>query len=325
MLGIDVLSVDGNNADYLLNDFPLLKRLIQNYFENGAAVSNQEITITVESRDDMVLAVSVSPLLDSSGDNIGCVIILNDQTKFIRLQEELALNRRMASLGEMSAGLAHQLRNSTTAIVGFARLIEKKSENPLIRENIDMLTNEASQAETLIARFLDYSRPLKVAVEPIDLAGLFDEIIASLGQKFPNISIKSNLSHGNTVTLPGDPLLLKQALANIVDNACNSYLTTGIVVINYVSTGKSHTIEVIDNGSGIADKDRDNIFTPFFSGSPSGSGLGLPLALKIAAMHGGSIGFRNNPDGGTIFSFTLPVSGFESGQNSHTLAAALKK
>jgi len=246
-------------------------------------------------------------LIDSSGDNIGCAIIINDQTEFIALLEELELNKRMATLGEMSAGLAHQLRNSTAAIVGFARLIEKKISDETSLKNIDFLTAEAMQAEALIARFLDYARPLKVLPEEFDLSDLINEIILSTNQRYPDIYISFESDSRDNISIKGDSLLLKQALTNLVDNACKSYGTgTGEIRIKHSQTADNNIIEIIDNGSGISKADKENIFTPFFSGSPSGSGLGLPLAQKIISIHKGYIDFRDNPDGGTIFSISLP-------------------
>jgi len=307
ILGLEISPLVGIESDCLLGDFPQLKSIVDKYYEIGEPVSQNEIKIKTINKRESILAASVSPLITSSGDSIGCAIILNDQTTYIKLQEELTLNRQMAALGEMSAGLAHQLRNSIAAIVGFAKLIEKKAGDNSIRENIKILTQEAMQAETLIARFLDYSRPLKVAIEDCNLTEQVSEIKAAMEQKYPNIIIKFEAANDEAI-VSGDSLLLKQVLANIIDNACKSYNGNGgAVTIKSLSAEQNHIIEIIDNGSGISEPDKDNVFTPFFSGSPSGSGLGLPLALKIVALHGGMINFRDNPDGGTIFSISIPA------------------
>lgn len=307
IFNVEISSQIGIAYENLVSDHPELNNLISQHFETGEIMTNQEIKIVSNSNEKLVLAVSISPLLDSSGDNIGCAIIINDQTDFIALLEELELNKRMATLGEMSAGLAHQLRNSTAAIVGFARLIEKRTGDEKSRKNIDFLTKEAMQAEALIARFLDYARPLEISYEFFDLAEFMDEIIVSGKQRYPNINIIFESGSGDNISVEGDPLLLKQAVANIADNACKSYdAGTGEVKIRYFQTNDNITLEIIDNGSGISEIDKDNIFTPFFSGSPSGSGLGLPLAQKIISLHKGHVDFRDNPDGGTIFSILLP-------------------
>jgi len=252
-------------------------------------------------------------LIDSSGNNIGCAIIINDQTEFIALSEELELNRKMATLGEMSAGLAHQLRNSTAAIVGFARLIEKRISDNTSRKNIDYLTKEAMQAEALIARFLDYARPLNVSIENINMTDFMNEIIVSCRQRYPHIEIIFESGPDDQISMAGDWLLLKQAVSNLVDNACNSYDTaTGEIRISCFQTENNFALEIKDNGSGISETDKDNIFTPFYSGSPSGSGLGLPLAQKIVLLHKGHLDFRDNPDGGTIFSMLLPRTATDS-------------
>lgn len=304
---IEISPLIGVAYEKLVAGYKQLNRLINRYFKNKKIISNQEIKIVSKNGEEFVLAVSISRLIDSSGVNIGCVIIINDQTEFIALLKELELNRRMATLGEMSAGLAHQLRNSSAAIVGFARLIKKKTSDETSRKNIDFLTKEAMQAEALIARFLDYARPLDLSFEIIDLNIFIDEIIVSCKQRYPNISIIFESKSGENISVNGDWLLLKQAVLNIVDNACKAYDTgVGEIRIRYFQTNDNYRLEIIDNGSGISETDKDNIFTPFFSGSPSGSGLGLPLAQKIVSLHKGFIDFRDNPDGGTIFSILFP-------------------
>ncbi len=313
ILNVEISSLIGVDYEYLVSAYPELNNLIRQYFEIEKVISNQEIRIVSNKNEELMLAVSISPLIDSSGDNIGCAIIINDQTEFIALLEELELNKRMATLGEMSAGLAHQLRNSTAAIVGFAKLIKKRASDETSRKNINFLTTEAMQAESLIARFLDYARPLNASIEDFNLSDLIDEIILLTNQRYPDINISFESDSGDNISVEGDPLLLKQALSNITDNACNSYNTgIGEIRIRHFQTVDNHTLEIIDNGSGISETDKDNVFTPFFSGSPSGSGLGLPLAQKIISLHKGHIDFRDNPDGGTIVSIWLPQTTADS-------------
>ncbi len=306
---LQISSLIGTEYENLVSDHPELNSLINRYFNSKEIFANQEIKIVSKDDEALVLAVSISPLIDSTGDNIGCAVIINDQTEFITILEELELNKRMATIGEMSAGLAHQLRNSTAAIVGFARLIEKRVVDENSRKNINFLTNEAMQAEALIARFLDFARPLHASFEMIVLAEFVNEIVESSKHRFPNVSLIFEAGSDDKIFVYGDPLLLKQAVSNITDNACKSYDTgIGEIRIRYIQSHENFRLEIIDNGSGISETDKDNIFTPFYSGSPSGSGLGLPLAQKIISLHKGFVDFRDNPDGGTIFSISLPQS-----------------
>ncbi len=308
ILDLQISSLIGTAYENMVSDHPELNSLINRYFNINEIFTNQEIRIVSKDGEKMVLAVSISQLIDSSGNNIGCAIIINDQTEFITILEELELNKRMATIGEMSAGLAHQLRNSTAAIVGFARLIEKRVVDENSMKNINFLTKEAMQAEALIARFLDFARPLHANFEIIDLTEFVNEIVESSKHRFPNVNFIFESSSDDTISVQGDPLLLKQAVSNITDNACKSYDTgIGEIKIRYIQSHENFRLEIVDNGSGISETDKDNIFTPFYSGSPSGSGLGLPLAQKIISLHKGFIDFRNNPDGGTIFSISLPL------------------
>jgi len=226
------------------------------------------------------------------------------------MQEELELNRRMASLGEMSGGLAHQLRNSTAAIIGFAKLIEKRiPENCGAGENMHLLLKEAAEASALVGRFLDFARPLYLEVVDINLIDILEEITAPAKQRYPALKILfENISRGKA-NISADSLLLKQAIGNIIDNACQAAGEKGgqIKIALRIAGEMAETI-ISDNGPGIPENIRDKIFTPFFSGTPSGSGLGLPLARKIIALHGGRVDFDSQVGQGTTFIVSLPLN-----------------
>lgn len=254
-----------------------------------------------------VLLYSVANLTDGEGGKIGLVLIINDQTRFMEMQRELEHNRRLAIIGEMSGGLAHQLRNSIMAIVGFAKLIGKKTgeENPLYDTSENLVT-EARQAELLVSRFLDYARPLNLASERFIIAELMEEIVGASRSRFPHVDIElENCDY--TAEITADHLLLKQAFGNIVDNACQAYGDLpGKVSIEMECNDDSLIVHIRDDAGGIPEEIRDQIFTPFFSGNPSGSGLGLPLAEKIISLHGGKINFDSELKCGTVFRVEIP-------------------
>jgi PAS domain S-box-containing protein len=315
ILGLKDANLKNTAYEELLHDYPQLKEKVSGFLDGNRSAESRRVEITGSEGKEIILSASLSNLVDSQGNSIGTSIILNDETEFIALQEELELKKRMALLGEMSGGLAHQLRNSVGAIVGFARLVRKKAgDDKLQQQNTDHLLRESEEAEDLVARFLDFARPLTIEFREFCLEKLLDEIIAIFREKYANVRFERTCSNESLERLPGDILLLKQALGNVVDNACKALGDMGGVV--RLETGRRDNtaeVRIIDDGPGIPENFRDKIFTPFFSGSPSGSGLGLALARKIILLHEGNIDFQSSVGKGTTFEVTLPLSRSQPG------------
>jgi len=308
---LEIQSEQAAGHDYLtaLKNYPGLCRLIEDFWDRHRPINNREMTIKMGDRNSRALVVSISPLVNSRGEKIGLSLILNDQTEFLKMQEELELNKRMASLGEMSAGLAHQLRNSTAAMVGLAKLIQKRVPNEgNAHENMRLLLKEALDASALVGRFLDFARPLSLELDNIDFSAMMKEIAAVAREKHHDLDVNYEDSFPDMVEISADSLLLKQAIGNIVDNACQAAGIGGkrIEIKCRIVGGRAEAI-ITDNGPGIPENIRENIFTPFFSGSPSGSGLGLPLARKIIILHGGHLKFDSRVGSGTTFAISIPV------------------
>jgi signal transduction histidine kinase len=312
--------VIGKIADDSFGRYPCILDLIEKSNRSGEIDTGMSIRLKIENANSVDLSISLSSLQDSRGNKIGLSIILNDQTDFMRIQEELEISRRMASLGEMSGGLAHQLRNSSAAMVGLAKLIDRKIDpaNP-VRENVRLLMQEAMEASELVGRFLDFARPLQLDKEIFKVGDFLQNIVENVRSRYPNIEIEIAKAGLLNFTIEGDSLLLKQSIGNIVDNACKAVLTEmGKVTITLQKSDRFLVIDISDNGGGIPLDMKDKIFTPFFSGSASGSGLGLPLAAKIMALHGGRIEFKSRLPRGTTFAISIPLSAnqFETASKS---------
>lgn len=314
MLGLSDSDVYGADHLFLFRGYPELLNVIEQFFADGMAINNREVRLMTGENEPLILSISISLLSDSQGNNIGASIILNDQTESVKLQEELEQRRRLALLGEMSGGLAHQLRNSIAAIVGFVRLIDRKTRgDDNLKRNIDHLLKESMEAEELVARFLDFARPLAIEATEFYITELLNEIVASSKEKYSGVEFEIDSGQDRPLTMWGDPLLLKQAIGNMVDNACKAFENgKGKVTVRVDSGDRGLEIQVIDNGPGIPDNYKDKIFTPFFSGSSSGHGLGLSLARKIISLHDGHIDFESSVGKGTIFRITLPPTGIEN-------------
>jgi signal transduction histidine kinase len=182
------------------------------------------------------------------------------------------------------------------------------SKAELPADHAEELLDECREAEDLISRFLSFARPLEFAPQPVIVGEVIKEAVEQirLAGIPPGMSLKQNVSPG--LELSGDPLLLKQALANLIDNgvkACEG--SGGSVEVRAWSKDRHVVLEVEDTGSGIPEEDLERIFTPFYSSRPSGTGLGLPLVRKIVDLHAGRLEARSELGHGSCFTITLTV------------------
>jgi signal transduction histidine kinase len=262
------------------------------------------------SRSDAVLGVTITDIRERERGITGLLMMISDQSEIGRLRGELEHRQRLAALGEMAGGLAHQIRNSLGSISGYATLLRKRlKQNELSTEPVETLLDETRVANELIARFLTFARPFDYAPRTIRLNVLVTECLNSFRVRpdLQRIDIREQME--TEVALKADPVLLRQALANLVDNAVNAYEgSEGTIEVSIGIERDKASLSIRDFGCGIATDNLDKIFTPFYSSRPSGTGLGLPLVAKIVALHSGTIEVKSESGAGTCFEIRLPLS-----------------
>jgi PAS domain S-box-containing protein len=285
-----------------------LIQAVAEHLAGGAPSGYKELSLTVGGSSERIVGVTISPIRDHSEGVVGTSILLNDLTELTRLRGEIEKSRRLSALGEMAGGLAHQLRNSIGAISGFASLAKKKlSRAGESVEAVASLLGEAGEAENLISRFLSFARPMHFCPVATDLDDFIKHIVSGFSSREDLRHITFKCRFGSCGSSEVDPLLLKQAVANLIDNAVNAYdgLPGDVLITSSVDRGNLR-VEIADHGSGISPDALEKIFTPFYSSRPSGTGLGLPLASRLIDLHGGTISVRSEPSQGTVFTITLP-------------------
>jgi PAS domain S-box-containing protein len=304
---VDILGYDEEmvvNKHYLVA-FPAqmeLGLMIEAGLERGEAVGNREIEISRGTHRAIWLSVQSSLIFDDNDRVIGVTLLLTETTEFKKLQTELEMNRRLAALGEMTGGLAHQLRNSMAAISGFCQLIQKRTtQNEALNDLAASIRTEAATSETMVSRFLNFARPLSLNEEVFDLRNLLTECMEKFNSETARRNIQISLFDSTDETaFIGDKLLLKEAIGNLLDNAIGAIDSDGRIEIELQRTNSRLDLLISDSGPGIPNNILDKIFTPFFSSKPSGTGLGLALAQKIIHLHKGNIVFEPNIPRGTI-------------------------
>ncbi len=295
-----------------------LAQLVQKALLERSTSLGQELKLTVPEGRELVLEVNTSLIENEQGELLGVTLLLTDITQLAALRQELLSKERMAAIGEMAAGLAHQLRNSLGAIYGFANLLKKSIGEPnRLSGLVEDVGKESRALETLVEKFLNFSKPLELQIERIDLRQIIQESLEAVRRHtstvFPNFEFNSE---GGTTTIWADRLLLGQCFQNLFQNALEAMPQGGNLTVtlreNQWQGCPGILIEVTDTGTGLAEKEIGKIFEPFYSTKESGTGLGLSVTRKIIAQHRGKIEVQSKKGSGTIFKIYLPVKRVEA-------------
>jgi two-component system sensor histidine kinase HydH len=223
-------------------------------------------------------------------------------------QEAVRRSDRLAALGQLSAGLAHELRNPLGTIKASSEMLNRTvgSENEVAREMAGFIHSEVDRANSLITRFLQFARPLQLQLATADLAQTLDRAIGLVEREAPAITIYKNYAL-ELPPFPFDAELLERVFYNLVLNAAQATAPGGTVTVKTRAAGGNAEIAVIDRGVGIDAQHLDSIFNPFFTTKPEGVGLGLAIVSKIVDEHGGKIAVESQPGRGSIFHVLLPM------------------
>ncbi len=310
VLGRDRLDAEGLRYTELFPPDSQPAACLENAVIHREMSAYHELLFEQADGSKSTLGMAVSAIRDYDDNEVGISVLINDLTELNRLRDELEAKHRLAAMGEMAGGLAHQLRNSLGAIAGYGRLARRKLDGAgLPVGSVDSLLDETDQAAALIRQFLDFTRPFSLSPADVAVDELLDEIVESFNVRQGHERIRIEVERVDKAQLEIDPLLFKQAVANLIDNAMSAYVEQhGTVWISAASGDDGYRITVRDTGCGIPEADRERIFTPFFSSKPSGTGLGLPLASKIIDLHGGRIVLDSREGEGTSFAIILPSS-----------------
>jgi two-component system, NtrC family, sensor histidine kinase HydH len=225
-------------------------------------------------------------------------------------QAEDAVRRsdRLAALGQLSAGLAHELRNPLSTIRGSAEMLGRavSAENEVAREVAGFISSEVDRANSLITRFLHFARPLELRADTADLAQTIDRTIANVEREISGISIYKNYAP-EIPPFRFDAELMERVLYNLILNAAQASPEGGTVTVKTRAADGTAEISVIDRGAGIDGENLNKIFNPFFTTKPQGVGLGLAIVAKIVDEHGGKISVESETGRGSVFRVQVPM------------------
>ncbi len=220
------------------------------------------------------------------------------------LKEQLMVKERLAALGEVSAGIAHEFRNPMSVIAGYSKLLIKSFEDTDKRKEIvQSILNEIDEMNRVIEELLKFSGSGPINKKDIDIIKIIGEVLKNIEHEDDSISLASDTEF----IVKADEILLKQAIRNLLQNAVDSGGKVWIDAKEGVLSGREGVfINVRDSGRGISADDLNKIFTPFYTTKSGGTGIGLALVQKIAMSHGGSVTVESTEGEGSSFSLFLP-------------------
>jgi signal transduction histidine kinase len=218
-------------------------------------------------------------------------------------QRQLVQSEKLAGIGRLAAGVAHEINNPLGVILGYAKLLQRRCDGGMA-EDLGVIEEETLRAKEIVDGLLDLSRPLPPGAEDVDLRALSEEVVSRLRE--------ARLLDGVEVTVDGRAVArghaekLRQVLVNLLRNAAEAAGAGGRVEIRIGAGGPVAEVAVEDSGPGIPEELRARLFEPFFTTKAKGTGLGLAVSRAIARAHGGDLETTQAPHGGARFALRLP-------------------
>lgn len=312
-------NVDGEHFTRVLANAPSLVELLQQCLSTGRVYRREEIE-TTNGEPSKHLGATIAPI-DPASDagSRGALCLVTDITEVSRLREQVALKKNLESLGEMSAGLAHEFKNAMAALHGYAQFLQTVDQDEQGRSATEALLQEVRNLSEMTTAFLNFARPQTLQLEDVEIEELLDECIRELRPLFEAHHVQcvrnSTVSEGAASKMVrADTRMLRQTLLNLLRNAAeaipDSKPDRRIMIETSVETTGGKPLAVIsicDTGQGIAPSDLQKIFIPFFTTKSQGHGIGLALAHRVIAEHGGTLTAANRSEGGAAFTLRLPI------------------
>src|SRR5580704_6743154 len=273
-------------------------------------VDSAEVVLTTIDGPPRRVGVSVEAI--GEGDaRMGTLVKFKDLESRERIGTQLQVSERMANLGRITAGVAHEVKNPLNSMRIWLENLKASlpEEEGLPLQAVRVLDSEIDRLDSVVKRFLDFTRPPEMHQEESSLKGILEEVLPVERPEFDkaNVKLESRLDAGVGNVLVDRPLL-KQALLNLLVNALDAMPGGGQLFVELRRRGEMAEIEIRDTGRGIAPEHRQRIFQLFFTTRPGGSGIGLASAFRTVQLHNGSIEFDSEVGRGTTFRINLPLA-----------------
>jgi two-component system sensor histidine kinase AtoS len=321
MTGFFTGEVAGRYCTEVFAQTPDLAELLMETLANRTPVLGTTLSLRRRGGRGLPVELSVSPLRGSEGKELGVIGVFRDLTRVHQLEERLRRSDRLAAVGELAAGLAHEIKNPLTALLTFSRRMTRAFEDADFRQKFQtVVPRELERINGIVEGLLELARPARLAFKPLRVSALLERTVELYETRIDAQRIDVQREYARDLpTIFADHDALYQALVNLVTNALDAMPNGGVLVLR-TAWGDGETpggrrgggarrvaIEIQDSGVGMSPVVMGRIFNPFFSTKDGGTGLGLALAHKIVDDHEGSLDVRSTPGAGTTFRLVLPL------------------
>jgi signal transduction histidine kinase len=324
----------GQPVSALLKNIPQLAEMVEQCLRSGKLYRREEIEALTAEKAPRRIGATVAPIDLAPGDGErGALCLLTDITEVTQLREQVALKKNLESLGEMSAGLAHEFKNAIATLHGYAQLLQSSELDVKASGAAASLLNEVRNLSDMVTSFLNFARPQPLQLDEVSISSLINDCAEELRPLFGELQVELLLKgtagitptpvngeaatqNTGVVVLRADERMLRQALLNVMRNAAEAIprdkserCVEVVVACEPDQSGRDWAvIEIKDTGEGIPTADLHRIFIPFFTTKATGHGVGLALAHRVITQHGGSLRAANSRRGGAVFTIRLPAS-----------------
>jgi len=276
----------------------------------------REMDCLMLSGDTVPLALSISGLHDDSGTCLGSLLLIKDLREVRALQKEVVRSQRMATVGKLAAGVAHEIRNPLSSIKGFATYFKEKYQNDREDQQIAaIMIQEVDRLNRVVSQLLEFARPVSLNIKPVNIDPLIENSLELARRQAEEKKIRIEYRvHKNNFEVPADQDRLNQVFLNLYLNSIDAMTSGGVlgVEIDEAPFNRGIWIRVSDTGTGISTADIPHVFDPYYTTKPTGTGLGLAIAHNIIEAHGGQIKAESRAGKETVMSIFLPY-----GEKSH--------
>jgi PAS domain S-box-containing protein len=320
MTGFFAGEVRGRYCTEVFAHTPDLAELLMETLATRSAVPGLTVTLRRRNGRTVPVELAAAPLRGGEGKELGVIGVFRDLTRVRQLEDRLRRSDRLAAIGELAAGLAHEIKNPLTSLLTFSRHLPRRFEDAEFRQKFQsVVPRELERINTIVERLLELARPARLAFKPLRVPALVERVLELYGERLEAQGVRIVREWRRDVpVLWADQEALYRALVNLVANALDAMPRGGSLTLRVglsdadtlagARTGARRlAVEVEDSGTGIAPTDLDRVFNPFFSTKEGGTGLGLALTQKIVEDHGGSIDVRSTLGSGALFRIVLPL------------------
>jgi len=295
----------------LRRPFPGMIELIRE-MEVSQGNLNREISLNVTPSHKVLLDITASSIKDSEKKTIGYLFLFKDLTQIKELKKQVETNKRLAAIGKLAAGVAHEIRNPLSSIKGFATYFSKRyDENADDKETAQIMVSEVERINRSITQLLEFAKPMAIEKKHVDIKNMISHSLKLVHHDLARKKIETKVNiRTDKAALYTDGDRMNQVLLNLYINAIEALNEGGLLEIEVEDfKGKdAMEIQVKDNGIGIPTEAKDLIFDPYFTTRPTGTGLGLSIVHRIIENLGGQIHVESSRGKGTCFTIILPVS-----------------